>query len=61
MLVNDTHRIVGSSTVKIERVSDKYYVYYNFREIEQGKLHIFSYCIFDYDDNPIFDMYVYYV
>ena len=31
--------IIGYSTVKIERVSDRYWFNYNFCEIEQQKLH----------------------
>ena len=30
---------IGYSTVKTERVSDRYWFYYNFRKIEQQKLH----------------------
>ena len=32
--------IIDYSTVKIERMSDQYGFYYNFREIEQQKLHL---------------------
>ena len=32
--------IIGYSTVKIERVSDRYWFYYNFRDIELRKLHL---------------------
>ena len=31
--------IIGYSTVKIERVSDRYRFYHNFHEIEQQKIH----------------------
>ena len=40
VLVNDTWRIVGSSIVKIDRVSDRYCFYYNFSDIEQQMLHL---------------------
>ena len=40
MLTDDTQRIIGSSTVDIERVSDLYRFYYNYRDIEQQKLHL---------------------
>ena len=32
--------IIGYSTVKIERVNDRYWFYYNFRDIELRKLHL---------------------
>ena len=35
----DNDFIIGYSTVKIERVSDQYFIYYSFYEIEQQKLH----------------------
>ena len=37
--------ITGYSTVKIERVSDQYYYYYNFLEIEQRTLNLLLLCI----------------
>ena len=41
----DIYFITGYSTVKIERVSDWYWFYYNFREIEQKNLHILLFYI----------------
>ena len=39
ILLIDIDFIIGYSTVKIERLSDWYWFYYNFREIEQQKVH----------------------
>ena len=33
-------RLIGTSTVKIERVSDQYCFYYTIRDIEQQNLHL---------------------
>ena len=38
--VIDIDFIIGYSTVKIERVSDQYWFYYNFHEIEQQSIHL---------------------
>ena len=57
MLINYTQRIIGYSAVNIVWVSDQYCFYYNFREIEQWKIHL-CYYIFKYDDNRTFDVYV---
>ena len=35
----DIDFIIGYSTVKLKRVSDRYLFYYNFHDIEQQKLH----------------------
>ena len=41
----DIDFIIRDSTVKIERVSNRYLFYYNFREIEKRKLHFLLFYI----------------
>ena len=55
MLLDNTRQIFGSSTVKVDRVSDRFMFYNNFRDLKNER-YIFCYCILDYDDNLIFDL-----
>ena len=60
ILVNNTKSIVGSSTVTIERVIDRYFFIIIFVKLN-NKFYTFCCCILDYDDNIIFDLNVSYV
>ena len=53
VLVNDTRRIVGSSSVKIERVSVWFFLIMLFM-ILNDEFFIFCACWLDYDDNSIY-------
>ena len=55
---NNTQKIIAYliSTVKIARVSDKYFIYLYFREMEQIR-YIMCYCKLTYDDNIILVMF----
>ena len=52
----DIDFIIGYSTVKIERVSDRYLFSYNFREIEEQKLHLLLFyikCVSDFWEHVV--------
>ena len=55
MQANNIRMIIGYSTVKIDKVSDWYWFYYNYCEIEQQNVHL-CYYILNYDENLIFDL-----
>ena len=59
-LANDKQKIIGSSKVKIEKVSDRYGFIIIFVGLN-NEINIFWYCILEYDDNIIFDMNVSYM
>ena len=60
LLVNDTRRIIGYFTVNIERVSD-WYCFITIVVKLNNERYIFCYCILNYDDSHIFDLYVSYM